>query len=177
MALLKTRIISAALYAATCLAPSSYVWAQDADQVAVPQGACHDAHDGPVLQLKLQKLKTRDGQFRIELYPDDEDLFLEGSGKLYRYYTPVPENEDDTVCITVPSMGAYGLLIIHDIDMNSKPDFLKDGFGLSTNPKLALRRPRFEEARFTVEAEETVLEIDIQYVTGNKRKRCRGKRC
>lgn len=169
-----TLAVTAAVSTCIALNPAS---AQDKAAATVPAGACHDGHDGPVLQLKLQSLKKREGQFRIELYPDDEDLFLEGKAKLYRYYTPVPDDEEALICVTAPAYGNYGLIVIHDMNMNSKTDFLQDGFGLSTNPKMSLRRPKLDEARFTVDKPETVLEIDIQYVSGNKGKRCRGRRC
>ncbi|MEM7571103.1 MAG: DUF2141 domain-containing protein [Pseudomonadota bacterium] len=109
--------------------------------------------------------------------PNRSPMLLAGAGKIYRYYTPVPESAKEAVCVTVPAPGSYALLVIHDMNGNSKPDFLSDGFGLSTNPKLALRKPKLSEALFTVEEGETVLEIDMQYVTGNKKKRCRGRRC
>lgn len=144
---------------------------------ALPDGACHDGHEGPVLQLVMQDLKKREGQFRIELYPDDPDLFLEGKGRIYKYFAPVPDEEDAPICVTVPSVGDYGLLVIHDRDMDDAPDFFSDGFGLSTNPKLQLKRPSLDEALFTVAEDETVLEIKLQYVTGSQKKKCRGKRC
>lgn len=140
----------------------------------VADGACHDKHDGPVIQLGFDNLKNNKGQFRIELYGNNTDLFLEGAGRVYKYYVPMVKKREDTVCLAVPGYGEYALLIIHDIDGDSKPDFFTDGFGLSTNPKLALRRPKLDEARFTIDQDETTLEIKLQYVTGSGDKKDRG---
>lgn len=142
----------------------------------VPDGACHDGHEGPRVLLSIARLKKPVGQFRIELYGDVPELFLEGEGQVYRYFAPMIKTPQDTICLAVPDYGNYGLLVIHDMDGDSKPDYFTDGFGLSTNPKLALRRPKLEEARFTVSQDETALEIKMQYVTGSGKKRSRGSK-
>lgn len=142
----------------------------------VANGACVDGYAGPVLKLQITDLKDEKGQFRIELYGDDPEMFLEGKGQIYKVFAPLPETEDDYICVTAPSAGQYGLLVIHDRDNDFEPDFLSDGFGLSTNPKLKLRRPRLEEAIFTISETETLLEITMQYVTGGKKKKRSGPR-
>lgn len=142
----------------------------------IADGACHDGHDGPVIQLGFDNLKNNKGQFRIELYGNNPDLFLEGAGRVYKYFVPMIKKRKDTVCLAVPHYGEYGLLVIHDMDGDSKPDFFTDGFGLSTNPQLALRRPQLDEARFTIDQDETSLEIKLQYVTGSGNKKDRDRK-
>lgn len=142
----------------------------------IPDGACHEGHEGPTIQLSISRIKKPIGQFRIELYGDAPDLFLEGKGRIYKYFAPMLKKAKDTICLTVPQYGDYGLLVIHDMDGDQKPDFFTDGFGLSTNPQLALRRPRMDEALFTISEDETALEIKLQYVTGNGEKKRRGSK-
>ncbi|MEM6681730.1 MAG: DUF2141 domain-containing protein [Pseudomonadota bacterium] len=142
----------------------------------VPDGACHDAHEGPMLHLQVDGLKKRIGQMRIELYSDDPDLFLEGKGQIYRYFTAIPNRRDDIICLTVPEPGNYGLLVIHDMDNDGSPNFFSDGFGLSTNPQLQLRRPQLSEALFRVESGVTDMQIKVLYATGNAQTRSRGSR-
>jgi uncharacterized protein (DUF2141 family) len=142
----------------------------------VPDGACHEGHEGPTITLSLARIKKPVGQFRIELYGDNPNLFLEGKGRIYKYFAPMLKKAKDTICLAVPQYGDYGLLVIHDMDGDQKPDFFTDGFGLSTNPQLALRRPRLDEALFSISEDETALEIKLQYVTGNGEKKRRGSR-
>jgi len=142
----------------------------------IADGACHDGHDGPVLNLRFSNMKKREGQMRIELYGDQPELFLEGNGRIYKYFAPVPAKENDIICVAVPQLGDYGLLVIHDMNNDRSPDFFSDGFGLSTNPKLQLRRPRLDEALFSVTKQEMDMDINLQYVTGSGQTKKRGAR-
>ena len=64
--------------------------------------------------------------------------------------------------------GVYAVSVRHDENMNRKLDknFIgipKEGYGVSNNPKKKLRAPSFDEAKFSLNAAEQVIEIKLIY--------------
>ena len=96
---------------------------------------------------------TAQGILAVELYEENEPDFLTSRARLHRIRVPAEENQT-TVCFDVPAPGVYAVATYHDLDADRRFDrrlFLPaEPFGLSNNPRLRLRKPRFEEAAFTV---------------------------
>ncbi|MFZ4404430.1 MAG: DUF2141 domain-containing protein [Pseudobdellovibrionaceae bacterium] len=65
--------------------------------------------------------------------------------------------------------GQYGIMLIHDNNLNGKLDtnffgIPKEGFGTSNNPALKPRAPTFEEAAFNLQNPERIIEIRMRYL-------------
>ena len=64
--------------------------------------------------------------------------------------------------------GTYALLVIHDENGNGKLDMMmgipREGFGFSSNPKIRMRAPRFDEVRFAVQPGPQSHSIRLHYV-------------
>ena len=120
------------------------------------------------LQVKVTVTNTRaQGILAVELYEENEPDFLTSRARLHRIRVPAEENQQ-TVCFDVPSPGLYAVATYHDLDADRRLDrrlFLPaEPFGLSNNPRLRLRKPRFEEAAFTVGEEGASISIALRGV-------------
>nr|TFG55532.1 MAG: DUF2141 domain-containing protein [Hyphomicrobiales bacterium] len=139
------------------------------------------AEDAPVLDIRpdeaaatcgVQPLQvevtvrhtTQQGILAVELYGDDPSTFLKRAGLLHRIRVPA-EDDQQTVCFDAPSPGRYAVVTYHDVDADRRFDrrFLlpAEPFGLSNNPPLKLRMPRFEDSAFEVGEQGTVISIDL----------------
>lgn|GEM_PF-1660503 len=135
---------------------------------------CESGLDRPAVKLRVQNFKDREGNIRVQLYNDKPDEFLEKGKKLLRIEFALPD--DDTpvdVCVPLEEAGTYALFLLHDRNGNGKANVFSEGFGISNNPKMKLRRPRHDEAAFEVGNEVLDMEIDLQYFGGDKRRRRR----
>jgi uncharacterized protein (DUF2141 family) len=120
------------------------------------------------LQIEVTVVKTtHQGILAVELYDDDPPKFLKREGLLHRIRVPAEESQQ-TVCFDAPTPGRYAVVTYHDIDADRHFDrkFLlpAEPFGLSNNPPLKLRMPRFEESAFDVGEEGAAISIDLNNV-------------
>lgn len=136
-------------------------------------GQCRADETGPAVLITLVGLKDRAGLLRTELYPDNDDDFLESdkvlvrAGKLFhRVEIPLPPSGPVQVCIRVPSPGSYALSVLHDRDSNRKFGFSSDGAGFPGNPKLGLSKPKVTQTRFVAGAGITTMTIRMNYRRG-----------
>ena len=120
------------------------------------------------LQVKVTVTNTKaQGILAVELYNDNAPDFLTSRARLHRIRVPAEEGQQ-TVCFDVPSPGMYAVATYHDLDADRRFDrrlFLPaEPFGLSNNPRLRLRKPRFEEAAFLVGEEGAAVTIALRGV-------------
>jgi uncharacterized protein (DUF2141 family) len=62
--------------------------------------------------------------------------------------------------------GSYAVVVFHDENDNGKIDrsvlgIPREDYGFSNNPKLLLRKPTFDEARFAVDAQDATIAIRL----------------
>src|SRR5689334_8360802 len=95
------------------------------------EGRCRPGESGPSFLVDVAGLKDRRGLLKLELYPANDDDFLEDDnvllnhGKTFRRVeVAVPQSGPVTLCIRAPGPGLYALSLLHDRDANHK-------FGLS----------------------------------------------
>jgi uncharacterized protein (DUF2141 family) len=117
------------------------------------------------LQVEVTVMKTtHQGILAVELYDDDPSTFLKRDGLIHRIRVPAEEGQQ-TVCFDAPSPGRYAVVTYHDVDADRHFDrkFLlpAEPFGLSNNPPLKLRMPRFEESAFDVSEQGAAISIDL----------------
>ena len=128
----------------------------------------------PAVRLKIHDLRDDKGSIRVQLYNDDPEAFLAKGTKLLRIEVPAPtDGENADICIPLETAGTYAIFVMHDRDGDGKADVFSEGFGISNNPKLKLRKPRHDEAAFNIGDEILDMDINMQYFGGNNRRRRR----
>lgn len=135
--------------------------------------ACRPGSSSPAILVVPEGLRDRKGVLRIELYPDDDDGFLQDdkilieSGRVFRRIdVPVPMSGSLSLCIRAPHPGRYSLMLLHDRDSNRKFGVFVDGAGFPGNPKLGLHRPRVAQALINVGNGVAVAPIMLNYWRG-----------
>ena len=128
--------------------------------------------------VHIQNIASIEGNVRAQLYTDKEEDFLEKGKKLIRVEAAV-DADTQSLCVPLPAVGNYSLVILHDKNANGKADFFSEGFGFSNNPKLRFGPPDVEDAAFVASEGVTEMTINLQYVLGSddkKKKRRRNSR-
>lgn len=137
------------------------------------QGQCRPHETGPAFLVEVVGLKDRRGRLKLELYPSNDQDFLEddniilNAGKTFRRVEiDVPRAGPVELCIHAPSPGRYALSLLHDRDANRKFALSIDGIGFAGNPKLGLSRPRAAAASADVGTGPTRIRIVMNYRRG-----------
>jgi uncharacterized protein (DUF2141 family) len=113
------------------------------------EGQCRPGENGPSFIVDVAGLKDRRGYLKLELYPANDDDFLEddnvliNAGKTFRRVeVAVPRTGPVELCIRAPAPGLYALSLLHDRDANRKFGLSIDGIGFAGNPHLGLSKPK-----------------------------------
>jgi uncharacterized protein (DUF2141 family) len=128
---------------------------------------CREPEYGPAILITVEGLKDRKGNLKSEIYPSNDDDFLEDDNKLVmagktfrRIEAPVAQTGPIELCIRIPGPGTYSLILLHDRDSNRKIGLSTDGFGFPTNPKIGLlKRPKSADA--SIEAGNGLTRVSI----------------
>ncbi len=139
-------------------------------------GPCIGNSDGkPRVLVKVEKLQSTEGNLRVQIYGDNPDDFLEKGKKLVRIDVPI-NHKTVRVCVPLPGLGNYAMLVMHDRNANGKADFLTEGFGFSNNPTLILAPPDLEETLFAARAGVIELTVSLFYLINVEQKEHRKRR-
>jgi uncharacterized protein (DUF2141 family) len=113
------------------------------------EGQCRPGESGPSLLVSVVGLKDRVGRLKLEVYPANDQDFLQpdndliAAGKTFRRVEmAVPREGLPKLCIRVPRPGPYAVMLLHDRDENRKFSLTIDGVGFGGNPRLGLARPK-----------------------------------
>lgn len=113
------------------------------------EAQCRAGERGPAVLVSVLGLKDRQGNLKLEVYPPDDEDFLQddnillNQGKTFRRIeVPVTGSGTPQLCVRVPAAGAYALSLLHDRDRNHKFGLSADGIGFAANPKLGWSKPR-----------------------------------
>jgi uncharacterized protein (DUF2141 family) len=137
------------------------------------EGLCRPNESGPALIVVANGLKDRNGRLRVELYPANDDDFLQDdnllvmAGKTFRRAdVPVAATGPAQICIRLPGPGTYSLSLLHDRDSNHKFGLSSDGIGFPGNPRLGLSKPKAKSAIVVAGNGLTTVPIVLNYRRG-----------
>lgn len=154
------------LFAASALIPSS-------PELGVAEGRCRPHEPGPALLITLAGLKDRKGIIRAELYPANDQDFLQddnilvSNGKTFRRVVErVPASGPVELCLRVPAPGRYALSVVHDRNGGGAFSLSKDGIGFAGNPRIGLSRPKAAAAAVEAGAGLTPTTVIMNYRRG-----------
>lgn len=137
------------------------------------EGRCRPNESGPAFLVTLAGLKDRQGKVKVELYPNNDDDFLQDDNKLVaagktfrRVEMDVPQSGPVVLCIRAPAAGTYTMSLLHDRDSNGKFGLSIDGLGFPTDPKLGWSKPKARSALATTGNGPTRITVTMQYRKG-----------
>ena len=171
---MKMRLALLALIFAAGAAPSPQSeFGMPSRDLGKAAGHCRPNEPGPAALVTVIGLKDRTGLLRVELYPDNDDDFLESdkvlvrAGKLFhRVEIALPPSGPVQACIRLPAAGSYTLSVLHDRDSNRKFGFSTDGVGFPGNAKLGLSKPKAAQTRFVAGTGITTMTVRLNYRRG-----------
>jgi uncharacterized protein (DUF2141 family) len=137
------------------------------------EGQCRPGESGPSFLVDVIGLKDRLGNLKLELYPANDDDFLQddnillNAGKTFRRIeVAVPRSGPVELCIRAPSAGLYALSLLHDRDANRKFGLSIDGIGFASNPRLGFSKPKAAAASAWAGTGPTRISIVLNYRHG-----------
>lgn len=118
---------------------------------------------GQTALVHVRNIRSDEGNVRVEIYANNEEEFLQGDKRLNRVDVPSVDYERD-ICLILPGVEKYALVVIHDRNANDKADFFTEGFGFSNNVKLKLAKPKLLDVAFQASPGVNRMEIDLTYM-------------
>ena len=118
------------------------------------------------LTITVKDLRNHKGQLIFGVFKS-ADGFPTESHKAVNWQTKSADADSVVFSADLPP-GAYGASVLHDENGNGKMDknfagIPLEGYGVTNNPKPALRAATYEESRFNLPADGANLVISIQY--------------
>jgi uncharacterized protein (DUF2141 family) len=142
--------------------------------LGMAEGRCRAGEPGPALLINVVGLKDRGGTMKAELYPANQDDFLQddniliSAGKTFRRVViDIPKSGNVQLCLRVPSPGTFALSLLHDRDGNRKFGLSTDGVGFGSNPQsLGPTKPRVAVALVRAGGGITPVNVRMMYRRG-----------
>lgn len=169
-------MINAMLLAgAMTLAPVAYAqgFVNTSPELGKAEGRCRANEPGPAFLVQVDGLKDRRGSLKLEVYPSNDEDFLQddniliNAGKTFRRVeVPVPASGIPELCIRVPAAGTYSVTLLHDRDSNHKFGWRVDGIGFASNPRLGWSKPKAAKTRAVAGNGVTRINIVMNYQRG-----------
>lgn len=137
------------------------------------EGRCRPNETGPAFIVNVAGLRDRQGRLKLEVYPANNDDFLEddniliSAGKTFRRVeVPVPQTGNPELCIRVPRAGRYSVVLLHDRNSDRRFNWRRDGIGFASNPTLGMSQPDADEAIAVAGSGRTRITIVMNYLRG-----------
>jgi uncharacterized protein (DUF2141 family) len=120
------------------------------------------------LTIRVVGARNTKGTIRVALFRSGEGFPGDASKAIRLDHGPIDAQtlSSHIVLGDLPA-GVYAVSVFHDENMNGKLDknlmgIPKEGYGASNNPERKMRAPTFEEAKFSLKANQS-LEIRLNY--------------
>ena len=160
-------------WATLLLALPAAALASPHQELGKAEGRCREGEPGPALLVSALGLKDRAGNLKLEVYPANDQDFLQDDrilleqGKTFRRVeAPVPATGSPMLCVRVPGPGRYAVSLLHDRDANHKFNLSGDGVGFADNPKLTWSKPKAAASSIVAGGGLTQVRIVINYRQG-----------
>tara|TARA_B100001250_G_scaffold388614_1_gene387009 strand:+ start:152 stop:667 length:516 start_codon:yes stop_codon:yes gene_type:complete len=123
------------------------------------------------IQLKVSGFENLDGNLAIAIF-NDSDAFNNGGQTYKDSILSINSYEMDLIINNIEN-GEYAISLFHDYDKNGELTtssllgfkIPQEGFGFSNNPNIGFSQPTYDECKFTVIKDQTlVVPIDINYL-------------
>lgn len=158
-----TLFVASLIAAATPLVPAG----------AAVLGPHADDCDGsrPAMLVRVEGLKSRTGNLRIQSYGGDPARYFDKGAYLERVQIRTPPTGPIEVCMPVPHPGLYAISVRHDANGNGSTDIGSDGGGFSGNPSYSLFDAMFKRKPSPVQVQVHVtglatVPVVLNYVHG-----------
>jgi uncharacterized protein (DUF2141 family) len=118
------------------------------------------------LTVRVTGLRNHNGQLIFGVFTSANG-FPNVERKSVNWQVKDPDADSVTFEADLPP-GVYGASVLHDENRNNQMDrnvagIPEEGYGVTNNPRPALRAARFDEATFTLPPEGKVMTISVQY--------------
>ncbi|WP_076791636.1 DUF2141 domain-containing protein [Chlorobium sp. KB01] len=143
----------------TTLSMSAFA-GESAVDAALPAGS---------IKARFSKIRNTKGELIVSLFNKKEGFPVKSAKAFAKKSLQANDPNGEVVFENVP-YGSYALSVFHDENSNGKVDsvFLisipKEGVGCSNNPKSRFGPPSFNDAKFTLDSREVILNIDLKYL-------------
>lgn len=121
---------------------------------------------GPAVLVTVDGVKASQGKIRVQSYNGTAADWLKKGRWLNRIEASARAGTM-TFCVPVPSAGAYGIAVRHDVNGNGKTDLSEDGGGMSNNPSINifnLGKPSYTKTAFSVGSGVKSIRIQMKYM-------------
>jgi uncharacterized protein (DUF2141 family) len=127
------------------------------------QDATNSGRSGNRIEADAANLRSNDGTFRCELFNSARGFPSDGKAAVGHQVVRVQNKRAVCVFQGLPP-GEYAVVAMHDENDNGKMDYNflgipVEGYGFSNNPRVLLKAPVFEAAKFRYDG--GVLEVPI----------------
>ncbi|HEY8748490.1 MAG TPA: DUF2141 domain-containing protein [Tepidisphaeraceae bacterium] len=134
--------------------------------VATRAGKADDGPPTATLTIRITDLRNHKGDLIFGVFKTADGFPTEKAKSVNWQVKPASA---DTVVFTAKlPPGKYGASVLHDENRNGQMDrgtmgVPLEGYGVTNNPKPALRAAKFEESLFTLPKEGKEMAISVQY--------------
>lgn len=124
---------------------------------------------GRQLTVNIEGLRNNKGQLLITIYNSKEGFPMNPDKALLKKELKITDKKDVKIILKDFDYGEYALSLFHDEDLNKKMSFNfigipKEGYGVSNNLKNKFSPPKYEEAKFVFNIENTEINISMNYI-------------
>lgn len=165
--------LSLLLLAAAAPADAPAKMIQPSPDLGTAEGRCRANETGPAFLVTLAGLKDRKGRVKVELYPDNDEDFLQDDNRLVmagktfrRVEVDVPQTGPVVLCVRAPAPGDYTMSLLHDRDSNHKFGLSVDGIGFPNDPHLGWSKPKARDVTVHAGPGLTRITVTMQYRRG-----------
>lgn len=122
------------------------------------------------LTVLITGARSARGKMIVWLFKDAQG-FPNDTSKILRQQSVGIDPNTRSAQVTFKDLpqGTFAVTVLHDENSNGKMDknffgIPKEGYGASNNPKKKMRAPKFDEAKFSLNASEQTIKITLNYL-------------
>jgi len=135
------------------------------------QGTVDPTQTGSIV-VHIKELRNLNGMVGASLYASKKGFPDTPERSYATLIKKITATEDTFVFENVP-YGTYAISVLHDENSNGKMDknffgLPTEGCGISTNPKIGMGGPKFNDSVFTLNSKQLELTIGMRYLFKSK---------